>query len=233
MNKKAGPYQLFMLILCVYVLLALAAGAFLPLDPSAKEILKHVDTGVCLLFLIDFIYSMAIADNRRRYFFTWGWIDLLTSIPAMGPFRWGRAARVLRILRLMRGVRSAKEITDYLLTRRAESAFLAVALISILLLTFSSVAIVEFERGTEANISGAEDALWWAFVTMTTVGYGDRYPVTTEGRLVAVALLIVGVGLFGTFTAFVASWFVEEEGIAEEVSQLRDEIRQLREEIRK
>ena len=68
---------------------------------------------------------------------------------------------------------------------------------------------------------------------MTTVGYGDRYPVTTEGRLVAVALMIVGVALFGTFTAFVASWFVEEEGIAEEVSQLRDEIRQLREEIQK
>ena len=233
MNKKAGPYQLFMLILCVYVLLALAAGVFLPMGAHSKEILQYIDTGVCVLFLMDFLYSFAVADNRRRYFFTWGWIDLVTSIPALGPLRWGRAARVLRILRLMRGVRSTKEIAAYLLTRKAESAFLAVALISILVLSLSSVAIVELERGTEANISGAEDALWWAFVTMTTVGYGDRYPVTTEGRLVAVALMIVGVGLFGTFTAFVASWFVEEEGIAEEVSKLRDEIRQLREEIRK
>ena len=218
-NKKAGPYQLFMLILCTYVLLALAAGAFLPLNPTTKETLQYVDTGICVLFLLDFMYSMAVADNRRRYFFTWGWIDLLSSIPAVGPLRWGRAVRVVRILRLIRGVRSAREIAGYLLTRRAESALLAVALISILLLAFSSVAIVEFGSGTEANISGAEDALWWAFVTMTTVGYGDRYPVTTEGRLVAVALMIVGVGLFGTFTAFVASWFVEEEGIPEEVSR--------------
>ena len=123
-KKKAGPYQLFMLILCAYVLLALAAGAFLPMDSSSREVLEYVDTGICVLFLIDFMYSLAIAHNRQRYFFTWGWIDLLSSIPAVGPFRWGRAVRLVRILRLIRGVRSAREMTDYLLARRAESALI-------------------------------------------------------------------------------------------------------------
>jgi hypothetical protein len=64
------------------------------------------------------------------------------------------------------------------------------------------------ESSPEANIQTAEDALWWAFVTITTVGYGDKFPVSTEGRLLAIVLMTCGVGLFGTFMAFVASWFL-------------------------
>ena len=75
---------------------------------------------------------------------------------------------MLRILRLLRGVRSGKTLAAYLLVQRAESAFLAVAFIAILLLVFSSIAICEFEQGEGVNITGPEDALWWSFVTMTT-----------------------------------------------------------------
>lgn len=78
------------------------------------------------------------------------------------------------------------------------------------MIVFGSIAILEFEKGEETNINNAEDALWWSFVTITTVGYGDKYPVTTEGRIVAGVLMIVGVGLFGTFTGFVASWFLND-----------------------
>ena len=66
-------------------------------------------------------------------------------------------------------------------------------------------------QAPNSNIKDAEDALWWSFVTITTVGYGDRFPVTTEGRLVGAVLMICGVGLFGTFTGFIASWFMEGE----------------------
>ena len=75
---------------------------------------------------------------------------------------------------------------------------------------FSSVAILQVEDDPNSNIKTAEDALWWAYVTITTVGYGDKYPVTTEGRIIAAFLMTMGVGLFGTFTGYVASWFVEE-----------------------
>ena len=64
---------------------------------------------------------------------------------------------------------------------------------------------------TNSNIKTAEDAIWWAWVTITTVGYGDKYPVTTEGRIIASFLMTAGVGLFGTFTGFIASWFLEKK----------------------
>ena len=75
---------------------------------------------------------------------------------------------------------------------------------------FSSIAILQVETDPNSNIKTAEDAIWWAYVTITTVGYGDKFPVTTEGRIIAAVLMTVGVGLFGTFTAFLASWFVEQ-----------------------
>ena len=67
-----------------------------------------------------------------------------------------------------------------------------------------------------SSIILCSDAIWWAYVTMTTVGYGDKYPVTTEGRFVAAILMTVGVGLFGTFTAYVSSWFVKDNAKTEE-----------------
>mgnify|MGYP001293428771 CR=1 FL=1 len=84
-----------------------------------------------------------------------------------------------------------------------------VAILAVLMVIFSSVAILQVEDDPASNIKTAEDAIWWAYVTITTVGYGDKYPVTTEGRIIAAFLMTTGVGLFGTFTGFVASWFVD------------------------
>lgn len=77
------------------------------------------------------------------------------------------------------------------------------------MIIFSSIAILQVETKEASNIKTAEDALWWSYVTITTVGYGDKFPVTTEGRIIAMLLMTVGVGLFGTFTGYVASWLVE------------------------
>jgi voltage-gated potassium channel len=114
----------------------------------------------------------------------------------------------MRILRVVRGVKSARAVAHFLVARRAESAFLATVLLSLLVLVFSSVAVLQFESPGGGNIQNAEDAMWWAMSTMTTVGYGDRYPITTEGRLIAVFLMASGVGVFGTFSGLIASWFL-------------------------
>jgi voltage-gated potassium channel len=140
----------------------------------------------------------------------WGWIDLVSSIPAIGVLRAGRVFRLLRLLRILRAVRSTKLLIAYTFQNRKRGTFSAVAVISVLLVIFSSIAILNVETAPESNIKTAEDAIWWAFVTITTVGYGDRFPVTTEGRIIAALLMTAGVGLFGTFTGFVASWFMEE-----------------------
>jgi voltage-gated potassium channel len=99
-----------------------------------------------------------------------------------------------------------------IVSQRRESAFLASLLLALLLVVSCSIAILQFEIPAGGNIASAEDAIWWAITTLTTVGYGDRYPVTSEGRLVAVFLMVSGVGLFGTVSGLVASWFVSPGG---------------------
>ena len=224
------PYQFFMLCLCLWALLMLGAGSFFELSEATEQILIYADYVVCLLFFLDFLHSLYTAPNKIRYMASWGWIDLLSSIPLAGSLRWGRAARVMRILRVMRGVKSARALAHFLTARRAESALLATVLLALLVIVISSIAVLEFEIPARGNIASADDAMWWAVSTMTTVGYGDRYPITPEGRIVAVFLMAAGVGLFGTLSGLVASWFLSPA--AEETDTDLTEIKTLLAELR-
>jgi voltage-gated potassium channel len=218
---------MFMFGLGVYVLLALAAETFLPLSDSTNAILDHVDDGICVIFFFDFFVNLFQAPSKLGYL-KWGWIDLLSSMPMVDMFRAGRIARIIRILRAFRGVRSARFLAEYLVHQRANGAFFAVALLSILLVLFSSIAILQFENTVEGNIRTPQDALWWAFATVTTVGYGDKFPVTTEGRMVAAVLMTAGVGMFGSFTGLVASWILtptkKDEEQDSELAKLRVQV---------
>lgn len=229
--EAEGPYLIFILALSLFALGALAVQTLVRLDPSTVGILAYADNGVCALFFLDFIISLVRAEKRARYFVRWGWLDLLSSIPMVDALRWGRAARVMRILRVLRGVRSAKILSEFILHRRAQSAFLAATLVSVLLVVMASIAILQFETSPDANIKTPEDALWWAIVTITTVGYGDKYPVSSEGRLMAGFLMVVGVGFFGVLSGFVAAWFLKPQTQKKDndIEALADEIRQLRE----
>jgi voltage-gated potassium channel len=167
--------------------------------------MDYADSALCVFFFADFLRSMKQAPNRWRYFYTWGWLDLAASVPSVGVLRLGRAVRVVRVLRILRVLRAGRMLTTALLQRR-EGALWTALLAATLTVFTASIAILELERET-GNIKTAEDALWWAVTTITTVGYGDRYPVTTEGRLVAVCLMVIGIGLFGTLSGLAASWF--------------------------
>jgi voltage-gated potassium channel len=209
MKEKVGPFQVLLLCLSIYVIIALLIDTFIHLPQEISSILMIVDNFICLIFIIDFVYRFAKAQNKFQ-FLKWGWIDLLSSIPALDIFRAGRLFRIIRLLRVLRAFRSTKLLVTHIFQNRKQGAFSAVALISILLIIFCSIAILIVEQNdTASNIKNAEDALWWSVVTITTVGYGDRFPVTTEGRMIGSVLMICGVGLFGVFTGFIASWFVE------------------------
>jgi voltage-gated potassium channel len=208
LESELRPYELFMLLLCGYSLLMLAFETFIDLPEDSVVILDAVDNLVCGIFLFDFVIRLASAPNKLR-FLAWGWIDLLSSIPAIDVFRAGRIVRVVRILRVLRGIRVARILAKYLRNNRADGTILAVIFVSIQLLLLSSVAILQVEKHVDgSNIKSASDALWWAIVTMTTVGYGDKYPVTTIGRVIAGLLMIGGVGLFGTLSGSVTSWIL-------------------------
>lgn len=235
-DVRSQPYQVFMLALCLYALGTLAFESFFLLDPSTHQILKYADNAVCGLFFVDFLLNLYRAPNKWRYMYTWGWIDLASSIPTVEALRWGSLSRVVRIFRVLRGVRATKLVISFILDWRSQGTFLATALISIVAIVFSSVAIIQFEKGANnSNIITAEDALWWAVVTITTVGYGDRYPVTIEGRIIAVMLMIIGIGLFATFSGLVAACFLTPEAQHQEseLESLRQELATIRQLLEK
>jgi voltage-gated potassium channel len=230
---SSASYQLFMLALCVYALATLAVGTVVRLDPGVKAVLEYADYAVCFQFFVDFLISLWCAENRGKYLLTWGWLDLLSSIPTLSAARWGRLGRILRLFRMLRGFRATQILTTVVLKHRAGNSFLTASLAAILLIVFCSIAMLEFEGGGEGNIKTPEDAIWWAVSTVTTVGYGDRYPVTAEGRFVAAILMCAGVGLFSTMSACLAAWFImpETHGKENEISALRHEVAALREAI--
>ena len=236
-ERSTGPYHLFMLGLCIYVLAALAIETLVPLTRETIEILDVADTIICGIFFLDFLRSFARAESRSRYFLTWGWLDLISSIPAIDVFRWGRAARIFRIVRVLRAFRAARLLATIALEKRATSAFWATSFLAVLVIIFGSIAIIHLEGGPDdstPNITSGADALWWSFVTVTTVGYGDHYPVTPAGRALAGIMMVTGIGLFGTFTACIAANFVEsgETEQARQLRLLRQEVAELRVAIR-
>lgn len=206
----ATPYQVFILLLSLAVLIALGVETAVPIDPEIRSVLLAFDFVAALVFLGDFLFTLRAAPDRGRYLRTWGWLDLLSSIPSVAILRWGRVARVARLLRLLRGARSLRALSRAVLRHRAESAGMAAALLALLAAVGGSILVLTFERAAGGNITTAGDALWWTVVTMSTAGYGDLYPVTGAGRVVAACLMVIGVGLFGACTGIVASWVVRE-----------------------
>ena len=229
-KSATGPYDLFILGMSIYVLAALSAQTLFDLHPETVKILDYADVAVCIVFLIDFIRLLVLAENRRHYLVTWGWLDLISSIPTLDVCRWGRAARIFRILRVIRAIRATRLISTFILERRAPCAFWAASLFAVLVTIFGSIGILHLEEAAASNIRTAEDALWWSFVTVTTVGYGDHFPVTSSGRVLAALLMFTGIGLFGTYTAYVASAFLApgEQEQGQELESIRKELREMR-----
>ncbi len=192
----------------------------------------HFHPVVCVVFLTDFCIRFRRAPSKVA-FLKWGWIDLVSSIPAFDFLRWGRLVRVIRIIRILRAFRSTKNLVAFLYRNRARSLIGTAALSAVVLVIFSCIAILSFENDKNSNIKTPFDAIWWAFSTITTVGYGDKYPVTDEGKIVAIVLMVTGVGLFGVLTGLFARLLVEPEFKKEEsdIKKLAEEIRLLREEI--
>lgn len=232
-NETATAFQIFMIILSVYVLGALFVDGMYDLSPEMDGLINQIDFIVCMIFMGDFFYRLHRAPSKLK-FLRWGWIDFISSIPMLSVFRGGNVIRIVRIFRTLRAFRSVKILLKYLLKNRTQNTLVSVGAISCMVAMGGSMAILRLEQAIPTgNIKTPSDALWWSIVTITTVGYGDRYPVSDGGRVVAAILMIVGVALFGTFTGFVASLFVEPDIKREEneVHALAQQIKALRGEI--
>ena len=232
--RTFGVFQIIVLILSVYAFGALIADAFFNLSPEASYLIQIFDYIVCAVFFTDFVIQLWAAERKLDYL-KWGWIDLLASIPNVDFLRWARVFRVFRILRVIRAVRGTQKLYQFFRAREALGG--SVSLTAFILVLFGSISILMVETAPDSKILTGGDALWWTLTTITTVGYGDLYPVTPAGRVVASILMIGGVGLFGSFTALVASWFTgktaaiegsEKDTLLKEIQALRLEIQALR-----
>jgi voltage-gated potassium channel len=220
--SELGPFQILILILSLFVLALLGVELLFDLPAETRRVVRWIDNTVCGLFFIEFLVRFRRAPSKLE-FMKWGWIDLLASIPEVEALRWGRLFRVFRILRMLRAVKSIRRLFAIFAQQRTQSGVASVFTITFLVLSLATVGILAVERTPEANIHSAEDAVWWSITTVTTVGYGDRYPVTTGGRFIAAALMFTGVGLFGTLSGVIASFFLgdkkseEDEPVSNEV----------------
>lgn len=236
MSSGSAVYEIFIFALTIFSLLMLTAYFFLPLSDATRQAIFRSDFVISLVFLADFLRSLIRAPDKKAYM-RWGWLDLLGSIPAVLPLRLARLARLARAWRIVR-VRDPREALRDFETNRAQGVLLITLFVGVTVLTLASILVLELESGAPgANIDTGDDAFWWAFVTMTTVGYGDHYPVTVSGRVVATVLMTVGVGLFGVLTSFLAATFVisnrvekaDMDLVREEIAAMQAELVALRE----
>ena len=220
--------------------LAAAAVAFLVayawpvLEPglsSSWKDLCHVVVYVSwVLFALDYVARLILAEHRARYAGRHIPDLLVIALPILRPLRLLRLVMLLRVLNR----RATNSLRGRVITYVSGA--------TVLIIGSAGLAVLDAERGHPgANINNYGDALWWAMTTIATVGYGDRYPITGQGRFVAAGLMLAGIALLGVVTASIASWLIEKVREVEvdtqamtqrDIAELRAEIRALRRELR-
>ncbi len=207
-SRRLTTYDLVIGILAIFSLIILIPLIFGNLSPSDAAVLNTLENGLCIIFLFDFFRSLRLAPKKWAYFLKGGgWLDLLGSMPfsALAIFR---VARLFRIVRLLRKV-TGGELRRILTRRLAQSTLLFTLVIALILIfTISWIVLQAEQNAPGANIKTYHQAVWWAFVTITTVGYGDYYPVTNVGQWMAIILMFFGLGIIGVLSSYLASTFI-------------------------
>jgi len=185
--------------LALAFLVAFSYPAFVnPVPSSTQTLLNIVQWVSWIAFAADLILGLYKAKDKKKYLMK----HPLEVAAVLLPF--------LRPLRLLRVISFGSLVIQKVAVGRQFAITIKVIITSIFVAYISAVQITIIERDIDgSNIKNFGDGLWWAITTVTTVGYGDRFPTTTEGRFLAVGLMIMGISLMGVITASVASWFVK------------------------
>jgi voltage-gated potassium channel len=196
-------YELFIAAVSILSVFNMVLAYIPGVDPDAINVVYIINAVLTLLFIYDFSLRLATAPSRSFYFIRdYGWADLLAVIPALRIFRLFRIYKAYRIIHKY----GIGYINSYLSRNRAASALYILVLMVILIIEAGGFLVLQAEsKAPTANITTAGDAIWWAYVTITTVGYGDQFPVTGAGRMVGVLVMTTGVAVFATFAGLISS----------------------------
>ncbi len=182
-----------------------------PFPDEAVTVLASVNVSITFILWADFFYMLRRAPDRREFWRSYyGWLAFLGSFPFL------RILRVIWFWLVLKkeGKRPKDLLARISVNRDAQGTLLGVLFVVIVVFQFAVVSILAFEApAADGNIRSVNDAFWWAFVTVSTVGYGDKYPVTQGGRIVGFALILVGIALFSVITGTLTQWFLGQRRI--------------------
>ncbi|STQ76986.1 potassium channel family protein [Grimontia hollisae] len=207
-NLDLSPMGLLSLLLSFVSLCIVTTLLLLPKNMPLYTLLLNIDTLICLIFLLQ-ITTHFLKSNRKLTYLKKHWIDILASIPVIEALRFARIFQIFRVIRL---IQQNHSLLIHMNENRNETTMATILLLLTVIVSTGSATIFVLESpADEANITSLMDAMWWVFVTISTVGYGDHYPVTSAGRAVAIIVIICGVGIFGAITGLVASYITKPQ----------------------
>jgi voltage-gated potassium channel len=212
-DMRSTTYEFFILAVSVLSIANLVLMSVITFRSQSWWLVAFIDVALTIIFVVDFTLRLTSAPSKRTYLRRGGVFDLLACLPGLRVFRLFRIIRAIRVVRSMGGPKVLRELRSGI----ASGTLYVVVFLGIFVLEFIGLLVLHFEEDAPgANITTGGDAIWWGYVTATTVGYGDRFPVTTGGRIAGALMLTVGVALFATFSGFLANAFLSAKQAAPE-----------------
>lgn len=209
-KQELSTWMLMMLFLSICAVINIFVEFTFNLHPEKRKALMIIDNIICIFFLVDFFYTLFTVKSKKNYL-KWGWIDFISSIPFFNFTRFGRIILIIRILRILFQFKNYRNFIFFIFKNKLRGIFLIVISSTFIIAVMSALIVLHYEQDLAiSNIKNAKDALWWSFVTITTVGYGDYVPITDEGRVMSIILMTTGVTLLSSLTAYLGSLFFQE-----------------------
>ena len=211
-NKKSRYFALFIQVLILLSVITFSIETIPNLKPQTKITLQTIEWFSVIVFTLEYLLRIYVADRKISFVFSFfGIIDFLAIMPFYLSFgvdlRSLRAIRFLRLFRILKLVRYNKAMNHFTRAIKSvkEEIFLFI-FITLILIFFSAVGIYYFENEAQPeHFSSIFDSLWWAIITLTTVGYGDVYPITVGGKVFTFFILMIGLGIVAIPTGIISS----------------------------
>lgn len=211
-NKRSRRFAYFIQFLIIFSVITFSIETLPNLKPQTKVILNSVEAFCVIIFTFEYLARIYVADSKPKFIFSFfGIVDFLAILPFYLSFgidlRSLRLLRMFRLFRLFKLVRYNKAIKHFVNAMKlAKEQIVLFMIITLMLIYFAAVGIYYFENEAQSeHFSSIFSSLWWSIVTLTTVGYGDVYPITVGGRIFTFFILMIGLGIVAIPTGIISS----------------------------